>query len=499
MKQMKQKPWYRLRNIFFTFVFVIFIFLGWAFLEVWKVYKAEPKPRIDYRAKLRQMAEDNAGISAEDADKSWLLFVEAMDKFAEAQSLVNAQRSQSNFKSRGKSDDGDVDFGYPLCGNSLPDDVDREKQCLQKISDLGVYQLLDEFTQTSNIGLRPVTGSGPLINDTLQYAAWARGFAKSQAALIRISVAEGDLNQIVSALKHTLSLAESLSYQPTIVEYMVAVSMVTLVFAELQYTLIESNLSSETYSALENILEDFSPSSVAFSLECERELYHDLADWVFTDDGDGNGYMISTLSDWSFAFNHKEKSFSDAIKARFYLATKQETLTEIDNLIDWLITESKIVIRKESLNNQLIQRMVELNKARRYPFIPNVVGAIDAMIKLEDALQLEIQATRAMIAIAQYKSQHGKYPVSLDDLIPDFVTDLPTDPINGGVLGYKLTSNDLHGRPYLIYSTGLDRKDDGGDFNAEDSLLCIVDPNAQTDYTVIQPRWTIQEYWEQHR
>ena len=80
-----------------------------------------------------------------------------------------------------------------------------------------------------------------------------------------------------------------------------------------------------------------------------------------------------------------------------------------------------------------------------------------------------------------------------------FLTDLPIDPINGRALGYKLITNDSHNRPYLLYSIGLNLKDDGGDFNGEASLLCIDDPNAQTDYTVNQPRRSLKEYREHHR
>ena len=69
----KQKPWYRLRNIFLVIVFAIVTFFGWAFIEVWQVYTAEPNPTIDYRAKLRQMAEQQAGVTSQQADESWAI------------------------------------------------------------------------------------------------------------------------------------------------------------------------------------------------------------------------------------------------------------------------------------------------------------------------------------------------------------------------------------------------------------------------------------------
>ena len=52
------------------------------------------------------------------------------------------------------------------------------------------------------------------------------------------------------------------------------------------------------------------------------------------------------------------------------------------------------------------------------------------------------------------------------DLVPQILVTVPSDPLHGGPFGYRLTPDDPHGRPYLLYSTGLDRNDDGGDFES---------------------------------
>jgi len=143
--------------------------------------------------------------------------------------------------------------------------------------------------------------------------------------------------------------------------------------------------------------------------------------------------------------------------------------------------------------------MIELYMSWRFPFIRNLFSAPDRSIGIEDALQVEISGTLVMIAIAEYKVRKGEYPVRLDDLVPEILAAVPSDPLHGGTFGYRLTPDDPHGRPYLLYSTGLDRNDDGGDFDAADSLRCIDDPNARTDYTVNQPRRPMAEYWDRFR
>ena len=491
------KPWYRPRNVLLTLLGAVLLFFGWAFLEVWQVYTAEPNPTVDYRAKLRKMAEQNAGVSPEEADDSWRLLVDALEAYKEAERQINEELAESGFSSRGTFDDGQVDFNYPLFGSTLPDDVNRERQCLQRMRELGVTQLLDRLS-TTKIALRPVEGSGPLIDDLLPYASPARQLAKNQAMSIRISAAEGHSNQLVEAFKHALNLAETISHQPTLIEYLIAVSMAALALNELQSSLVESDFRPDTYSALSATLTEFSPSRVVFSLECERVHYHDLAGWVFTDDGHGDGFMTSKLDDWGLISSGQE-SIAKAIIARIFLATKRETLAELDDLIDWLAVESNAAATRVSLADRFTQRLVDLHMTGRFPFVGAVLGALDRAIHNEDALQVEISGTLVMIAIAEYKVRKGEYPVRLDDLVPPILAAVPIDPLHGGPFGYRLTPDDPHGRPYLLYSTGLDRNDDGGDFDLADSMRCIGDPNAQTDYTVNQPRRPMADYWDEFR
>ena len=497
MKQAKPKPWYRPRNVCLAVLAAVLVFFGWVFLEVWQVYTAEPNPTVDYRAKLRKMAEQNAGVSSEEADDSWRLVVDAMEGYKEAEREVNEELVESGFSSRGTLDDGQVDFEYPLFGGTLPADVDRERQCLQRMRQLGVSQLLDRLS-ASKIALRPVDGSGPLSDDSLSHVLWVNRIVKSQAASFRISAMEGDSEQMVKAFKHGLRLAETISYQPTDTEYWSGAAMATLILNELQSSLVESDLGPDTYSALAKTLGEFSPSRAVFSLECERVSYHDLADWVFTDDGNGDGFMSSELGDWGL-ISADQRSLGEAVVARFILATKRESTQELDRMIDWLIAEAEAEPTQVNLRARYEQRMIQLYISFRYPFIENLFGAPEHSISIEDALHVEISATLVMIAIAEYKMQKGEYPAHLDDLVPEILTAVPIDPLHGGVFGYRLTPDDPHGRPYLLYSTGLDRNDDGGDFDLADSLRCVEDPNAQTDYTVNQPRRPMAEYWDEFR
>jgi hypothetical protein len=72
--------------------------------------------------------------------------------------------------------------------------------------------------------------------------------------------------------------------------------------------------------------------------------------------------------------------------------------------------------------------------------------------------QGQAAANEAVIACAleRYRRARGQFPSELKALIPDFLAQIPLDPINGGVMKYSAQN------PIRIYSIGWDEKDDNG-------------------------------------
>jgi hypothetical protein len=62
------------------------------------------------------------------------------------------------------------------------------------------------------------------------------------------------------------------------------------------------------------------------------------------------------------------------------------------------------------------------------------------------------------IAIERYRVCHGSYPAALHDLVPEFLDQAPVDFMDGHPLRYRVTDD-----RFVLYSTGLDCVDDGGD------------------------------------
>jgi hypothetical protein len=87
--------------------------------------------------------------------------------------------------------------------------------------------------------------------------------------------------------------------------------------------------------------------------------------------------------------------------------------------------------------------------------ITTLSGVFNRVIKVEVAKQL----TTATIALERYRAQHASYPNTLAALAPQFLNEVPRDPIDGQSMRYRLNSDGS----FLLYSIGDDGKDDGGD------------------------------------
>ncbi|HLL87799.1 MAG TPA: hypothetical protein VK324_00695 [Tepidisphaeraceae bacterium] len=67
------------------------------------------------------------------------------------------------------------------------------------------------------------------------------------------------------------------------------------------------------------------------------------------------------------------------------------------------------------------------------------------------------EGLQVAIALEFFRRRHGRYPSTLDALVPTFLPAVPADRIDGRPLRYRLTD-----RGPLVYSVGMDRDDDGG-------------------------------------
>jgi hypothetical protein len=83
------------------------------------------------------------------------------------------------------------------------------------------------------------------------------------------------------------------------------------------------------------------------------------------------------------------------------------------------------------------------------------------------------ELTIAAVGLKRYHLRHGKYPKDLDELVPEFLREVPVDWMNGQKLRYRSEENG-----FVLWSVGDNGKDDGGTPDQTDSYNFYSGPDV---------------------
>lgn len=128
-------------------------------------------------------------------------------------------------------------------------------------------------------------------------------------------------------------------------------------------------------------------------------------------------------------------------------ATRTAQVEKTPTAIRTAVAQAQDQLRKKSFMDQV-----------RYAD-PEPVATIT--IALERVLQAETERSLVLCAIAlkRYAVRYGHLPETLDALVPEFLTAIPTDYMNNTKIKYRLNPDGS----YTLYSVGVDGVDNGGD------------------------------------
>jgi hypothetical protein len=90
-------------------------------------------------------------------------------------------------------------------------------------------------------------------------------------------------------------------------------------------------------------------------------------------------------------------------------------------------------------------------------FVTKVLPTLQRVANAADRGSMQFELDKLAFALAAYRADHGSYPAKLADLKPKYVAEVPRDIFNEGELIYR-----PEGTGYLLYSVGVNGKDDGG-------------------------------------
>jgi len=179
--------------------------------------------------------------------------------------------------------------------------------------------------------------------------------------------------------------------------------------------------------------------------------------WLFTDDGNGNGKLISEqlvkefdnpmLPEMSLqkargiAETHPDKRQTIAILEQF-----QKEINVIHKQTPWALHQRNTDYAKEA------------SRLTAKAYILEVSSMARLIYSIKHVYRARFEALITTLAVLRYKADKGAMPDKLEALVEGgYLRLLPADPCSDGPLVYREIDDD-----FTLYSVGMDFKDDGG-------------------------------------
>ena len=116
-----------------------------------------------------------------------------------------------------------------------------------------------------------------------------------------------------------------------------------------------------------------------------------------------------------------------------------------------------------TIQGSLGQHLIQIELFAAVGSQKNTVFDFDKAHRIDDA---HVSMIDVVLAAHGFQRTHGEFPATMEQLVPDFLDVVPFDPMSddGAPLNYL---RDVNGEA-MIWSLGLDGKDDGGDIEGKE-------------------------------
>jgi hypothetical protein len=126
------------------------------------------------------------------------------------------------------------------------------------------------------------------------------------------------------------------------------------------------------------------------------------------------------------------------------------------------VEASKLPLEKQPLVMQTLQKQV-IQARQQYDIVTALL--MPAMTKVSERYRRGVGNLRcAFVAVAleRYRRDHDHWPETLDALVPDYLSEVPSDPQDGKPLRFQRRLDGV-----VVYSIGSDGADHGGKLNRQ--------------------------------
>jgi len=292
---------------------------------------------------------------------------------------------------------------------------------------------------------------------------------RSMAVALRAEMHEAfrakDTSRALRAAEAIFSLGHAIAMQPTAIQYLVGAAIHQVAYEGLIAYANQGDVPPDFARQVIELLEAVDTTTgFHTSIDGEFVYLRDLVQFVYSDDGDGDGIMLfSELYKHNInlagGFQAQQRGPRLLNIAGVLFASRSEILQRIDDdlallhaMADMPYQEARQFV--DAGDADMADWRFSLYHTFRSGFTPTYNLAHSRASR--DGVQI-------LYAIEGFRSEHGRLPDSLDELETTWLASVPVDPFSGQPFIYRILKDpDEHGRTYLLYSTNADGEDNGG-------------------------------------
>ena len=311
---------------------------------------------------------------------------------------------------------------------------------------------------------------GSLINASLPHLGSVRAAARLLDADARKALIEGDAARAIEDFEAMFELGRMVREPSIILNQLVGAAIDQLVFQSILdgiATMPGSFTDADLRSAVA-MLEGLDESRFVIDLEGERLLFEDLAQRIYTDDGDGDGRLtmrgmqgVNGIGTGGGTGGPSVLQFLATPMFSRVMLSRAEALrlwNEIFDAYEVAAGAPAWEIDRESISSIDGRNLDDLGSSSlssmRYFPLTLLVPAIDNAILMGHVGRADRDLATAVVGVEAARRRLGGWPTSLEEAE---LARLPIDPVDGRRLAYGI----IEGRP-SFWSIGPDRDEDGG-------------------------------------
>lgn len=267
-------------------------------------------------------------------------------------------------------------------------------------------------------------------------------------------------DEALGELEHIFRLEQSLSGEPTLIPGIVRLALSLRAADVMAEGIAENKWQPHHLETIERLVKRLDTLAVWRSaLDSERGLLNRFFEVIVTSD---RSEFAKTISNLSAGPSTSEFSTAHALLFAIPRGWIRYNHVECNQLIDIEIDDIDSIKGKAGKYLGRAQGILEERDQSRgrlyYAFTTIMISPMESVAHRALETYSRVQQLQILFALKRYQAAHGALPDSLDQLVPEHLSTIPRDAMDGKAMRYRRTE----GGGCVVWSIAKNRIDDGG-------------------------------------